>query len=301
MVILQQLRIVPNAGYELTEIAVNNQEIEFVSDADGSYVLPAFSNVQEDKNIVVTFVFTENKAIVNNIDSASKKAIVGSVFEFKQTESYEGNTEMFNVTAKANRLGKVITQLPFGKYEVRQISVPDEYFLNEDVKTIEFSQDGIKEFTIENDRKAKIIVHHYLKDSTVKVAEDEEYTAKVGDDYTTSPKVGLEEYELQRDDNNEFILPDNSNGKYTNNVQEITYYYQERLPRVRVYHYILGTETLVPLQDGTRANVEEYVGKRGTTYVTSPLMDGVLSDNYEFVSATGNITGVFDERITKSN
>ena len=295
---IKELRIVPNAGYELTEIAVNNQEIEFVSDADGSYVLPAFSNVQEDKNIVVTFVFTENKAIVNNIDSASKEAIVGSVFEFKQTESYEGNTEMFNVTAKANRLGKVITQLPFGKYEVRQISVPDEYFLNEDVKTIEFSQDGIKEFTIENDRKAKIIVHHYLKDSTVKVAEDEEYTAKVGDDYTTSPKVGLEEYELQRDDNNEFILPANSNGKYTNVAQEITYYYQERLPRVRVYHYILGTETLVPLQDGTRANAEEYVGKRGTTYVTSPLMDGVLSDNYEFVSATGNITGVFDERIT---
>lgn len=294
----KELRIVPNAGYELTEIEVNGQEVEFVADADGSYVLPAFADVQEDKDVVVTFVLTANKVIVNNVDSISREAIVGSVFEFKQVESYDGSADLFSVTAKANRAGKVITQLPFGKYEVMQVLVPDEYFLNETVLSVEFTEDGVKEFTVENDRKAKIIVHHYLVNSTVKVAEDEEYTARVGDDYSTSPKVGLEEYELQRDVNNEFVLPANSSGKYTNEVQEITYYYQERLPVVRVYHYILGTETLVPLQDGSRASVEEFVGKRGTTYSTSELPDGILSDNYEFVSVSGEASGVFNERLT---
>lgn len=294
----KELRIVPNAGYELTEIEVNGQEVEFVADADGSYVLPAFADVQEDKNIVVTFVLTANKVVVNNVDSISREAIVGSVFEFKQVESYDGSAELFSVTANANRAGKVITQLPFGKYEVKQVSVPDEYFLNENVQTIEFTEDGVKEFTFENDRKAKIIVHHYLVNSTVKVADDEEYTARVGDDYSTSPKVGLEEYELQRDVNNEFVLPANSSGKYTNEVQEITYYYQERLPVVRVYHYILGTETMVPLQDGSRATVEEFVGKRGTTYSTSELPDGILSENYEFVSVSGNVSGVFNDGLT---
>ena len=45
------------------------------------------------------------------------------------------------------------------------------------------------EFTIENEKLAKVIVHHYIKGTTTKLAEDEEYYGAIDEDYTTSQDI----------------------------------------------------------------------------------------------------------------
>ena len=50
-----------------------------------------------------------------------------------------------------------------------------------------------------------MIVHHYLKDNegnytTTKVAEDELVEGRTGEKYITNPKLDLEKYELEKDE-----------------------------------------------------------------------------------------------------
>ena len=96
-----------------------------------------------------------------------------------------------------NNEGQAITQIPFGKYQITEIVAPDGYELNSEPVVVEFREDGNHEFTIENSKKAQVIVHHYLKTedgryTTTKVAEDDLLEGKNGDSYTTSPKLDLE-------------------------------------------------------------------------------------------------------------
>ena len=294
----KKITITPKEGYELIGIKINDEEYKFTTDSKGEVTIPSFDNVQEDKTIVASFVLTQNKITIKNVDSITKNSITGGVFELKQIEKAEADSsEMFEIRIATNYDGIAITQIPFGKYELKQITAPIGYFLEDTAETIDFTDDGVKEFTVENDKMAKLIVHHYLKGTTEKVAEDEEYTSKIGDDYTTTPKIDLEKYELQKDANGKYILPTNSSGKYTESTQEIVYYYEERLPVVKVYHYLQETETRVPLKDGTRASIETISGKTGTRYSTSPITTE-LDDKYELAVTPENASGEFEGLVT---
>ncbi|MGN1029694.1 MAG: MucBP domain-containing protein [Bacilli bacterium] len=189
--------------------------------------------------------------------------------------------------------GQIITSLPFGKYEITEVEAPDGYLGLEEPITIEFREDGVKEFNIENEKKAKITIHHYIKGTETKVAEDEIKEGKTGTEYTTEPLMNLKEWELAKDENGEYIIPENANGTYTSEEQEIIYYYEQKEIPVLVHHYIEGTSVPVSLKDGTSASDETFSGKSGETYTTNAINSEDLSGQYELVEIPDNASGVY--------
>jgi len=202
------------------------------------------------------------------------------------------DSELYHTEVETNSDGQAITQIPFGKYELTEIETPEEYWTLEEPVIIEFRADGIHEFNIENEKKAKVIVHHYIKDTTTPLAEDEMLEGRPEEEYKTLPKVDLEKYELEKDENGEYIIPTNAIGTYTAEDIEVTYYYVLKEIPLTVKHYIEGTETSVPLEDGSLAENEVYTGQEGEEYQTSSK-EGI-DWKYELVEEPENETGVYE-------
>ena len=113
--------------------------------------------------------------------------------------------DFYSTEITTNEEGKGITQIPFGKYKVTEIQAPEGYILSKDPIEIEFLADGVKEFTIENEKQAEVLVHHYKKGTTEKVADDKKLEGKEGDSYVTEPQLFLDKYELDKDQNGKYI------------------------------------------------------------------------------------------------
>ena len=205
------------------------------------------------------------------------------------------DSDIYHVTVETNSDGQAIAELPFGKYNLTEIQAPDGYILDSTTKVIEFrgTEGAAHEFTIENEKKAQLVVQHYIKGTTTKLAEDESYEGIAGDKYTTAPRLDLEKYELEVDSNGEFVLPVNAVGTYKSGVTEITYYYVEKSIPLTVHHYIEGTTENVPLKAGGTASDVTGSGKEGETYTTSAIADDVLSDEYELVETPSNANGTY--------
>ena len=197
-----------------------------------------------------------------------------------------------------NNEGQAITQIPFGKYQITEIVAPDGYELNSEPVVVEFREDGNHEFTIENSKKAQVIVHHYLKTedgryTTTKVAEDDLLEGKNGDSYTTSPKLDLEKYELEKDEDGNYVIPTNATGTFAPGITEVIYYYEEKAIPLTVHHYIDGTTTPVPLRNGSEAQDVTDSGKENEPYSTEAIDKDELDRRYELVETPANATGVY--------
>ena len=205
------------------------------------------------------------------------------------------DSELYHVTVETNSDGQAITQIPFGKYSITEAKAPDGYWLNETPTIVEFrsTDEAVHEFTIEDEAKAKLIVHHYIKGTTTKLADDENDEAHAGDSYTTNPKLDLDKYELEKDSNGAFVLPANAVGKYKTGTTEVTYYYVEKQIPLTVHHYIEGTTDKVPLKAGGTASDVTGSGKEGESYTTSAIADDKLSDEYELVEIPSNASGTY--------
>ena len=204
-------------------------------------------------------------------------------------------SELYHTTVETNSDGQAITQIPFGKYNVTEIKAPDGYVLDNTPKVIEFrnTEGAVHEFTIENEKKAQLVVHHYIKGTTTKVADDENYEGVASDKYTTSPKLDLDKYELEVDSNGTYVLPVNAVGTYKSGVTEVTYYYVEKKIPLTVHHYIEGTTESVPLKAGGTASDVTGSGKEGESYTTSAIADDKLSEEYELVEIPSNVSGTY--------
>ena len=202
---------------------------------------------------------------------------------------------LYHTTVETNSDGQAMTQIPFGRYKITEIEAPEGYILNSTPTIVEFrSTDGaVHEFTIENQEKAKLIVHHYIKDTTTKVADDENSEGTSGDEYRTSAKLDLAKYELEKDSNGVYVLPANAVGKYKTGTTEVTYYYVEKDIPLTVHHYIEGTTENVPLKNGGTADDVTGSGKEGESYTTSAIEDSELSDEYELVDMPLNASGTY--------
>ncbi len=471
-----------NENYEIVGITVNGKDYPFEVEADGTFTMPQFDNVIEDKHIVVKYCYKENKIILNKIDSETKEPLEGAIFKlmpegyveldyldqmthdemdqyyFEKSEDgsyksnnqgmsntqahssievdltdYEGeylleinasissenplyngvvtvveqtnmggglmslssraslgsgsqisrlplinisgnveaqnytrvltggsvytinfiynrfdnqggillqsesnnenssdtftinsvkvmSNEVYTVETKSN--GQGITNIPFGKYTIKEIQAPDGYVLNSEPIEIEFrpaqtgeDAEAIHTFTIENTKKSKVIVHYYKIDSegnytTESLAEDVILTGNPDETYTTDIIKKLEkdgiEYELentiQDDGTKTYVIPENSTGKFIlGEDQEVTYYYMEKKVPLIVHHYIQGTTVGVPVSDGTPAKDERFSGKEGDAYTTEQLLYAhvqednrqLLSEEYEFVEAEGEVSGTY--------
>ena len=74
---------------------------------------------------------------------------------------------------------------------------------------------------------------------------------------------------------------------------EVEVQFEPMVGKVKVYHYIQGTENFVPLNNGETAKVVEKTGYVGNTYVTKQLDN--VSSGYTFVSSSNNTSGYYAE------
>ena len=56
----QEIKMIPDENYEIIGITINGKEYKFTANDDGSYIMPAFTNVTENKHIVVTYSLKNN-------------------------------------------------------------------------------------------------------------------------------------------------------------------------------------------------------------------------------------------------
>ena len=205
------------------------------------------------------------------------------------------DSELYHTTVETNSDGQAITQIPFGKYNLTEIQAPEGYALDSTPKVIEFrgTEGAVHEFTIENEKKAQLVVHHYIKGTTTKLADDESYEGVAGDKYTTVPKLDLDKYELEVDSNGAYVLPVNATGTYKSGVTEVIYYYVEKKIPLTVHHYIEGMTENVPLKAGGTASDVTGSGKEGESYTTSAIADDKLSYEYELVETPANANGTY--------
>ena len=219
------------------------------------------------------------------------------IFKVNNIEITLSDSQLYHTSVTTNSEGQAITQIPFGKYNVTELNTPAGYKAIEQPIEIEFrGTDGAQhEFTVENEKKAKLIVHHYIKGTETKLADDEEYYGDIDEDYTTSPRLDIEKYSLEKDNNDEYVLPNNAAGQYREQDTIVTYYYVPMPAMIRVNHFIEGTENPVPLSDGSNAPQEIKNGEIGDNYTTEAITPENLDPRYELVEIPENSTGRFTD------
>ena len=287
----------PDTGYEIIDVKVNGEEWDFEPLADGSYVIDSFENVKNNIHIEVMFCLSSNKFTINKVDDMTFVPLSGATFTIDRIIDENNPIELFNpyhVELTTNSKGKAIYQLPFGRYSVVETVSPTGYKLDQTPKIIDFREGENHEYTIEDEETAKVIVHHYLKGTEEKVAEDELIEGNSGEEYFTNPKLDIPEYELEQDEETgAYILPDNSTGLFERTPQEVIYYYVPRKITLTVHHYIEGTATKVPLKNGGQAHDVVMSGEENSSYITEPIEDSLLSDEYELSDVPYNGVGTY--------
>ena len=130
-------------------------------------------------------------------------------------------------------------------------------------------------------KTATITVHHYIKGTTDKLADDVVTTQKYTTTYSTKAASVDTNYELVE-------TPSNASGTVSGNVT-VTYYYQLKTATLTVNHYVQGTTT--KLSDTVTKTMNW-----GEEYTTSIATD--ISENYELVSTPSNSSGTIAGDVT---
>lgn len=288
------IEAVPDDQYEIVSITINGKEYNFNAEAGESETLPIFENMTEDKHVVVTYAKSSNVLTVRKINSDTGEPIPGVRFNIQSTDSNGIEREV-----TTNDQGIAKTSVLYGSYMISEIETPEGFSSTAPVEYT-MATDSDNTVTIENEPEREIIVHHYLKNKNgeyteIKVADDEHQTGRTGDRYSTLPHVDLDKYELEKDSEDEYILPDNYAGEFTRDIQEINYYYEEIPTPLVVHYYIEGTYIEVPLLDGTPAEDVHDGGYEGDSYTTEYLTNEEISEEYEFCEdlMPNNVEGTY--------
>ncbi len=195
---------------------------------------------------------------------------------------------------------KEIKAVPDTGYRVEKITVNGEqieFTPNEDEsvtlsKFIQVIED--KNIVVKfSDTIGQVKVNHYIKGTTTKVIDDvidtrsKTLTGEIGDTYTTEPLIGLKEYELEKDSNGEYVIPENASGTYTSEAQEVNYYYELKDLTLTVHHYLVNTETKL-------AEDEQKTGKIHSEYTTEKSST-IDYTKYELVEEPENKEGTLEQ------
>ena len=82
----KEIIMTPDENYEIIGITVNGQEWQFKENTDGTYTMPQFDNVIEDKHVEVTYALKDNKLTINKVDSKTQEPLQGATFKLDQIE-----------------------------------------------------------------------------------------------------------------------------------------------------------------------------------------------------------------------
>ena len=229
---------------------------------------------------------------ISNINSVE-------LVKFSTVEKFKDNNgdkvELTNLVTNQN--GQIRVAVPsIGKYQITETQAPEGYSLNNTPIIVDVEDRQNNTVTIENKVKPKVIVHHYLKNengeyTTIKVADDEETIHNMGDNYTVLPKMMLKDLDLEKDNDGNYVIPENAYGEVTKDVEEIKYYYETKPIELEVHHYVEGTEE--------KLAEDETINYNPTVNVVNNKVDSVEkeqnykvseNENYETITTTKNYT-----------
>ena len=222
-------------------------------------------------------------------DSGEDKFTVNSINITLNQDDFLNDTEI-----TTNSSGEAVIELNDGRYQITEVQAPEGYTLNTEPIIYDFVSGQENSITVKNDPQVDLIVHHYIKDTTIPVAPDEYIKGDLGKEYSTSPKTDLEEYELVKNEDGSYQIPPNASGIFKEETQVVTYYYEKKPLQLIVHHYIDGTEDSV-------APDEFDVGDKGEEYQTNPAAQPELDDMYELVQEKypSNANGTLEENVTE--
>ena len=292
-----------------------NAEISSQADYDVGYVLIRENSSKPSRSNEFVYISGEQSAReYRTIVEGGKKYYIHfgyyknsstssgeDTFKINSVELELAESDLYENELETDSNGQIIVQIPYGKYEITEIKAPDGYVKNDDILTFNFDENSTKEINIENEKKAKVIVHHYEVGTSTKVAEDETLEGKVNEVYETEPLTDLKDWELAKDENGEYIIPKESKGSFDKEIKEIIYYYERRKVPLEVHYYIEGTNIAVPMKNGSTAQDINEEGIKGEQYTTNALDNDKISEKYELSQIPENASGVYDKEKIEVN
>ena len=90
------IKITPDFGYKISKIKINGNEIDYAIENDETYTLDSFRNVNENKNIVVSFEKKESNVIAIYVTEDNNPISSREVLTGKYMEEYETHTKEFD-------------------------------------------------------------------------------------------------------------------------------------------------------------------------------------------------------------
>ena len=213
------------------------------------------------------------------VPSAKLLEITNTKKEFKISATVDGEggqvvigaSKLYeNVKYNENSVEDIIITPETG-YQIKTIEINEQNyeFVPEEDGTVTLSKfenvtqnKNIVVTFVKIEQSSNVIIHHYKWENgagtTTKLVADEQITGELGETYSTTPKVGLEKYELitnsdyygedipeglQADD---YYIPENSIGTIAEGI-EVIYYYKSKTYTLTIHHYLDGTkESIVP-------------------------------------------------------
>lgn len=223
------------------------------------------------------------------VDNGEDKFTINSIKIELNKDDFLEDTEVVT-----NSNGEIFMNLSNGTYQITEIEAPDGYTLDSTPITYEFVTGQDNTITVKNNPQTDLIVHHYIKNTTTSVADDETQKGDIGTEYTTAPKIDLEKYQLVKNEDGTYQIPDNASGTFTEDTQVVTYYYELKPSELIVHHYVDGTEDSV-------APDETYEGTEGESYTTNAATYPTLDEKYELVESKlpDNATGTYTDTVTE--
>ncbi|MCI8384201.1 MAG: DUF11 domain-containing protein [Clostridia bacterium] len=195
--------ITPKEGYEVSSVKINEQEINFIRNDDATVILDKFTNIQEDKHIVVKFTANPAEVIVHHyILNTTRSLAPDEVIRGEVDKEYETKPKK-----------------DIEKYELDTTELP------QNAKGI-MTAETIEVFYYYSRRDAKVIVHHYLDGTTEELAQDEEIEGRIGSEYETQ-NATISGYEVVREK-----WPSNSKGSMQERETQVVYYYIKKTPQI---------------------------------------------------------------------
>ena len=259
----KEIKITPDAGFKITKVLVNEEEINLNINPDGSMDLPKFENITEDKFIRAEFGNNVGYVKVNHYKKDTNEKLA-------ESETLVGNYRDNYTTSPAIIKG----------YELERNVAGD--FVKPTNATGTFTTDDIEVNYYYQPKQVDVTTSYELENGT-KIIPDSTQKVEYGKDYTTVPGVVDNKYEL-------VTSPDNSNGKISSETPvTVRYIYKLKDSKVTVHHYIDGTTDKVPNNEGGVNEDQVINGRVDDAYNTAAIT--TIPANYKVVNTPVNAAG----------
>ena len=242
---------VPDENYQVKQILINGEPLEFTPEEDGTVILNKFTDMTEDKHVVVEFEKIPAKVIVHyyiegttdkvplqdggTADDVTQTGVVGDIYATKPADNVNSMYELISTPTNAS-----------GTMTKDTIEVIYYYKL----------------------KATSVLVHHYKENTTEKLSNDVTINGKVGESYTTQVATDIpQNYEL-------VATPSNATGTMAEDQIVVIYYYRLKTPNItnQVINKTGTDRITVANQEMSytvtyRAEVIDYIGNAEVTIV----------------------------------